>query len=655
MTPLTEHAKRLFFGGSLLGEEETKAVVNQNKVAKKQETTGTATIGTRPNDSAGTLSSDMTTLRGAMGSWRPPTSKSKTSLPSSAPQRGTQPPLTVTGVAPWAVGNRNPAAGKLGVERDSASAKQPPLTITGVAPWAISKQTNVPMSSKLSHHKPALLPKPRSWPLPPAIVEHDNAIAEEDEVELEADENIDNEVSQNIMSPALRKVRSYMDRLRPPNGEEDDSDGISSWAKAQMEESPVLLPNLKFHDLVFGQELGTGAFSTVKYARQILKDRTRSSWPEFAVKIVSTQMIDEMGYEQSINREIAILRTMSHPGIARLISSFRFRDGAYLVLEYSSGGDLHTLLKKNGSLDHESTRFVIGSAAAAIWHIHQRGFVYADFKPENILITESGHIKVTDFGACRPVTEEAKALVKLNSKNLLQQLRDGDWKPNKLTSSGGNDFDAGTSDAGTSGEDEEDLRIEGTTAYLPPEVVIGGFPTPAADVWAIGCVLFQCISGRPPLLEDTDDLTAQRIVTFHLNSGTEDFFGQCDLSSFRDNAKALIRRILTRDAAARPDVPGIANDDFFEGIDIFSLHKKPAHPLDVGSVAPVSDAKWSRRQFSSILAPQPQAYVIGGDLKLSSSKQNNSLSNPIPEGDEADTMFSYATKAPLLGKIRELD
>lgn len=68
-------------------------------------------------------------------------------------------------------------------------------------------------------------------------------------------------------------------------------------------------------------------------------------------KVVSTQKIVEMGYEASINREITVLRTMTHPGVARLISSFRFRDGAYLVLEYASGGDLYDLLKTNGSLD----------------------------------------------------------------------------------------------------------------------------------------------------------------------------------------------------------------------------------------------------------------------------------------------------------------
>ena len=134
-------------------------------------------------------------------------------------------------------------------------------------------------------------------------------------------------------------------------------------------------------------------------------------------------------------------------------------------------------------------------------------------------------------------------------------------------------------------------------AYLPPEVVIGGFPTAAADVWALGCVLFQCISGRPPILEDTDDLTAQKIVTFDLNSDKHNFFGDCGESTFRTDAKALIQRMLHRDVSRRPDIIQIADDTFFDGMDIFSLHKHPAHPLDVGSIAPTSDAKWSRRQF----------------------------------------------------------
>ena len=190
------------------------------------------------------------------------------------------------------------------------------------------------------------------------------------------------------------------------------------------------------------------------------------------------------------------------------------------------------------------------------------------------------------------MTQEAKVLVKESSKNLLKQLRDGDWKE-KAT----NTFNSDGSLTEGSNNNDEDLRIEGTTAYLPPEVVIGGYPTTAADVWALGCVLFQCISGRPPILEETDELTAQRIVTFDLSAEEHNFFGEYNASTFRDNAKALIQKMLDRDGARRPCILEISEDNFFDGKDIFSLHRRPAHPLDVGSIAPKSDAKWSRRQF----------------------------------------------------------
>lgn len=242
-----------------------------------------------------------------------------------------------------------------------------------------------------------------------------------------------------------------------------------------------------------------------------LHGRGRSEWPEYAVKVISTTRIEELGYEGSVSREIAVLRLLSHPGIARMVSAFRWRDGAYLVLEYASKGDLHTHIVTNGSLSEESTRFVVGEVIAALKSVHDAGFVYGDLKPENVVITESGHVKITDFGACRPVSEAARRVLR-DSKGIVKRLRDGDWRAasgkqaqqkqqdeeavkmqeDKEEKQGGEEDD--------DNEEEEDERIEGTYAYLPPEVIRDGvLPDQQADAWALGCLLYHCVAGRPPI------------------------------------------------------------------------------------------------------------------------------------------------------------
>lgn len=566
------------------------------------------------------------TLKSAVGGWKPPSS-TRARLPSgrnflppssSGPRTSAAPPSTVTGVAPCSV---------KGTTLPRHSGKNPPLAVTGVAPWAV--QQKGPTNAKRRAGE---------------------ALSEVTE-DIQPDEKT-KPVQKN-------RVVAYMEQIKPP----EEKAGASVWAREQMAETPTLLPNLKFHDLVFGHDLGEGAFGSVRYARLIDRTRTRSDWAEYAVKTISTEKIKEMGYEASTQREVAVLRILSHPGIARLISSFRFREGVYLVLEYASGGDLHSVLKKNGSLDHASTRFVMGEIVAALASIHELGLIYADLKPENIVITEQGHAKLTDFGACRAITQEAKAMIQHVANNLLTELRDGDWKvkPKRKEKEFDMDDDEEMEDTASESPNhqDDDLRVEGTIAYLPPEVVIGGFPTAAADSWALGCVLYQCLSGRPPILEDDETATKHRIVSFlehKLESNSvQVLFTEVHAAGIEAEARDLIVALMNKSASDRPSMAQSAQHDFFrkEGTDVFSLYKQPAPPLDIGDVSPVEDAKWSRRQFSSIWAPQPQAYDISLSPLGSGSPTGTALSSgAISEGDEATAYFSASSSISRHSAVR---
>ncbi|CAE7478429.1 CIPK11 [Symbiodinium natans] len=168
----------------------------------------------------------------------------------------------------------------------------------------------------------------------------------------------------------LDRVHKYMKLLLPAA----PTEGPTSWEAALMEEAPTLLPTLKFHNLVYGAEdIGQGAFSVVRYARAIQQEKTQSQWPEYAVKVINTKTMEELGYEASVNREICVLKMLSHPGIARMVAAFRYRDGAYLVLEYAHKGDLHNILVGAGKLEEEVVRFLVGEVVAALCAIHDIG------------------------------------------------------------------------------------------------------------------------------------------------------------------------------------------------------------------------------------------------------------------------------------------
>ena len=130
------------------------------------------------------------------------------------------------------------------------------------------------------------------------------------------------------------------------------------------------------------------------------------------------------------------------------------------------------------------------------------------------------------------------------------------------------------------------------------------------------------------------------------------FFGENqkdrEKTVFQPETKALIRKLLSRSPLDRPTMEMVAIDDFFEGIsNVFCLYMHPAPPLNVGKVAPSPNAKWARRQYSSIWAPQPKSY---GLEHLDQKRRNRGgegwnagkeviRKEPLLQGDEAKTFF----------------
>lgn len=202
-----------------------------------------------------------------------------------------------------------------------------------------------------------------------------------------------------------------------------------------------------------------------------------------------------------------------------------------------------------------------------------------------MVITESGHVKLTDFGAARPLTPEAAALLRA-SRNAVRRLRDGDWRrggpggqqPQAPPAPQAEEVAMEEDREEDGEEEEEDERIEGTFAYLPPEVLRDGrAPDALADSWALGCLLYQCLVGRPPVFSERGDAgeVMARVVRFAAGGVDAELFAAPGAAGLSEEAKDLIRGLLAADRDKRYTLEAAARHAFFaaHGTDVYALHR----------------------------------------------------------------------------------
>ncbi|HWD71464.1 MAG TPA: PASTA domain-containing protein [Actinomycetota bacterium] len=204
--------------------------------------------------------------------------------------------------------------------------------------------------------------------------------------------------------------------------------------------------------------IGSGGMGEVFRARDQVLGRT------VAVKVLPQDLAARPGFVERFRAEAQAAARLSHPNAVQ-VHDWGSSDGSYfMVMEYVRGRTLREVLAARGRLQPAQAAAVVGQVLAALEAAHASGLVHRDVKPENVLLTAAGDVKVTDFG----ISRMAEAGVSLGQKG------------------------AGVSGRQTSSD------LFGTASYVSPEQIRGDPVDARTDLYAAGCVLYELLCGAPP-------------------------------------------------------------------------------------------------------------------------------------------------------------
>ena len=246
---------------------------------------------------------------------------------------------------------------------------------------------------------------------------------------------------------------------------------------------------------VLERSLGNGGMGEVWVAADRMLDR------RVALKELSSELAEDDPARRRFFREARALARISHPNVVGVFDVGEDEGRPFLVMELVEGKTLEDELQRTGKLPPERAAAIGAGIAAGLAAAHENGVIHRDVKPSNIFLTSSDEPKVGDFGIAR---------VELGDKTAT------------LTGA-----------------------VFGSPAYVSPEQVSGGKIGPRADLYALGCVLYRMLAGRPPFEGDPVSLTYQHV---HEEPVPLDSLGigvPAELS-------ALVSALLEKDPTARP-------------------------------------------------------------------------------------------------------
>jgi eukaryotic-like serine/threonine-protein kinase len=210
-----------------------------------------------------------------------------------------------------------------------------------------------------------------------------------------------------------------------------------------------------------GRQLGSGGMARVFLAHDRLLDR------DVAVKVLSEPYAGDPAFVERFRREASAAAGLNHPNIVAVYDRGEADGSYYIVMEYLSGPTLKDIIRRRGPLPPAEAVDVALGILAALAAAHKRGVIHRDVKPQNVMASEDGRIKVADFGIARA----------------------GE--------------DSGMTEAGS---------IIGTAQYLSPEQARGDEVTAASDCYSVGIVLYELLTGRVPFDGDRSMAVAMKQI-----------------------------------------------------------------------------------------------------------------------------------------------
>ncbi|KAM7258128.1 hypothetical protein ACFE04_013869 [Oxalis oulophora] len=422
-------------------------------------------------------------------------------------------------------------------------------------------------------------------------------------VAIEAKRNSDSELSHTLTNSMTSFGRLSFDLTNlttpQPNSNHNlavkphrsSSDSAYAAIRRHHQQSPST--SLTFRDFRLLGKIGAGDIGTVYLCRLAAADDDL-----YAMKVVDKEVLKVKNKTHRAEMEKKVLKMLDHPFLPTMYAHFEASNFSCIVMEFCSGGDLHSLRHKQpyNRFSLTSARFYAAEVLVALEYLHMLGIIYRDLKPENVLVRSDGHIMLSDFdlSLCSdaiPAVEESSSSPlsprdhhnrPISSKknktvfSYLSCLCNRLFRSKKIQTLSNNNNNNTTRLFVAEPVTARSQSFVGTHEYVAPEVASGRSHGNSVDWWALGIFIHEMIYGRTPFAASSNENTLRNIVKKPLT-----FLPQAPSCSLEMHARDLISVLLNKDPdkrlGSKRGAAEVKTHPFFKGLN-FALVRSLTPP-----------------------------------------------------------------------------